>query len=564
MIFNMGSDLFSLKALALELDKELKGAKVDKIQQPECDELRFFLRSRSKNACLVASCNAQAPRVHLTATKKASPKVAPGMLMLLRKYLSVAVISEIGIYNADRILYVKFSARNEMGDEAEYYLFAEIMNRYSNLVFTDSNLIILDAIKHLPLDIARDHVVMRGVKYAPVKQQKISYLLGGEKELAAFEGGDLFRYILNNISGFCGNTVTELLLRAGVPQTLDGALSDEQLSRLIAALKSFREMREFAPCIQFGEVYPMQYRSLGEATSYAFMSEAYDALYTDIDIQIRNRARLKALSSQVKKLLARIDKNIAQDVERLNECESMDKFRIYGELIVGNIYLIKRGDETLECENYFDGTRAKIKLDPTLSPSKNAAAYFAKYNKLKRTKEFTVGKLSSDRELKNYVMSIESELESLPYEASVTPIEEELEALGVGKRKAGTKVRKEQKEPPYIYEVDGFEILRGKNNLQNDELTFKTACSSDIWLHVKNEHGPHVVILCEGRSVPEKVIKIAAEIAACFMGAASDVDYTRRVNVKRKPGGHPAQVVYVNFKTLRVNPDPHKEFLIKS
>ena len=215
----MGSDLFALSALADELNTALKGARVDKIQQPEVDELRFFVRANGQNKCLVASCNAGAPRIHFTTSKKQNPKVAPNLCMLLRKYLTNSVIEGVKIYNLDRILSIKFNAKTEMKDDATFYLFVEIMNRYSNIVFTDENLVILDAVKHLPLDIARDHVVLRGVAYSPVSQKKISYLSDCFSVFEDFNGGDLHKHLLDNLSGFSGATASEFLFRAG----LDGA-----------------------------------------------------------------------------------------------------------------------------------------------------------------------------------------------------------------------------------------------------------------------------------------------------------------------------------------------------
>lgn len=563
----MGSDLYALSALASELNATLKGARVDRIQQPEADELRFFMRAGRRNVCLVASCNANVPRLHLTESKKQSPMTAPNLCMLLRKYLINASVDGIGVYNADRILYIKFNAKTEMRDDASYYLFVEIMNRYSNIVFTDENLVILDAVKHLPLDSAREHTVVRGVRYSPVVQPKTSYLNDCFSIFYNFGGGDLKRFILDNISGFSGTTVTELLLRASVPEQT-AELTADMLERLICELENFRANKAFTPCIINGEVYPTVYHSLqakGEAKIFDSMSEAYDALNTDIDAGVRNRARLKALATQTKRLRARVEKNIAIDLEHLKECENMDKYRVYGELVVNNIYKIQRGDGELECLNYYDGTTVKIPLNPQLSPSKNSTAYYNKYNKLKRTKEFVEKKLADDRNLLLYVCSIEEEIAALPFEASIAPIEEELASLGGVKRKSSKgKVRKEQAEPPYVYLVDGFYIYRGKNNIQNDELTFKLASSNDIWLHLKNDHGAHTVIITEGRAVPDKVIKIACEITASTKQASADVDYTARRNVKRQPNGHPGQVIYENYKTALSKPDAHKEFLIKS
>lgn len=566
----MGSDLFALSALARELNDNLQGARIDKIQQPESDELRFFVRSKGKNQCLVVSCNAGAPRIHLTNSKKVSPQVAPNLCMLLRKYLLSATISDVSIYNFDRIVRIRFDAKTEMRDEAVFYLFVEIMNRYSNIVFTDENLVILDAVKHLPLDVERNHVVLRGVPYSPVSQKKISYLTDCFSVFNDFKGGDLHRFIQDNISGFSGATIEELLLRANINSNV-GTFGAIERERLFKTIKDFASVATntpeipLCPCIiNDKEVYPIEYRSLensdkSNVKTLESMSDAYDALITDCDKDIRNKARLKSLATIAKHLRQKVEKNIAIDLQKLAECEDMDKYRLWGELIVNYIYLVKKGDEKLVCVNYYDNSQVAIPLDLRLTPSKNSTAYYAKYNKLKRTKEFVSKKLEKDKDLLEYVKSIEDEIANLPYESDTSAIEQELEALGGGKKKSSkNKVRKEKAEPPYVYFVDGFYIYRGKNNLQNDELTFKIASSNDVWLHLKNEHGSHTIIVTEGRTVPEKVLKIAGEITASTKQAPCEVDYTERRNVKRKPDGHPGQVIYANYKTMISEPNPHK------
>lgn len=566
----MGSDLFALSALARELNDNLQGARIDKIQQPESDELRFFVRSKGKNQCLVVSCNAGAPRIHLTTSKKVSPQVAPNLCMLLRKYLLSATISDVSIYNHDRIVRIRFDAKTEMRDEATFYLFVEIMNRYSNIVFTDENLVILDAVKHLPLDVERNHVVLRGVPYSPVLQKKISYLTDCFSVFNDFKGGDLHRFIQDNISGFSGATIEELLLRANINSNV-GTFGAIERERLFKTIKDFASVATntpeipLCPCIiNDKEVYPIEYRSLeisdkSNVKTFESMSDAYDALITDCDKDIRNKARLKSLATIAKHLRQKVEKNIAIDLQKLAECEDMDKYRLWGELIVNYIYLVKKGDEKLVCVNYYDNSQVEIPLDLRLTPSKNSTAYYAKYNKLKRTKEFVSKKLEKDKDLLEYVKSIEDEIANLPYESDTSAIEQELEALGGGKKKSSkSKVRKEKAEPPYVYFVDGFYVYRGKNNIQNDELTFKVASSNDIWLHLKNEHGSHTIIVTEGRTVPEKVLKIAGEITASTKQAPCEVDYTERRNVKRKPDGHPGQVIYVNYKTMISEPNPHK------
>lgn len=562
----MGSDFLALSALADELDAKLKGARMDKIVQPEADEIRLHLRAGGKTVCLVASCNAGAPRLHITSERKQNPVTAPGFCMLLRKYLSVSAVEEVGMWQNDRIIFLRFTARTEMRDNAEFYLFIEIMNRYSNIVFTSSDLVILDAVKHLGFDDGGGHVVLRGVRYAPPEQPKPNYRTEeGKRALHDFPGGDLHRFILDKMSGFSGATVAEILRRAELPADLPRPLSEEEKERLGTLLDALGDVTHapfYAPCVIGKEVYPFPYAAAkGERRDFPDIVSAYDALYTAADRDLRNKARLKALSTAVKHLRSRTEKNIAIDRERLKECENMDKWRVMGELIVTNIYRIKRGDKVLKCTDYYTGEEREIPLDERLTPSGNSTAYFNRYNKLKRTKEFTEKKLAADLLLLDYVASLEEEIASLPYDAPSTAIEEELERLGAVRKKSKGKVRREKAEPPAEYVVGGFTVLAGKNNLQNDELTFRVASSSDLWLHLKNRHGAHVVVLTEGKTVPEEVIKVAAEIAAASAGANAEVDYTLRRYVKRRPSGHPGQVIYTDFKTTVARPDAHPELL---
>lgn len=566
----MGSDLVALSALAAELNYTLTGARVDKIVQPDPDEVRFFVRNNGKNLCLCVSCNSGAPRMHLTASKKPNPLNAPSLCMLLRKHLQISSIDDVSVFNNDRILRIKFNARTEMKDNATYYLFVEIMNRYSNIVFTDENLVILDAVKHLPLDVAKTHVVLRGVKYEPVGQNKISYLTDCFSVFDNFNGGDLHQFILDNLSGFSGVTVSEIISRSGLENTRSAPLSNDEKARLFSVIDEFKNITKapyFAPVVVGDkDVFPYHYHVLENksATRYNTMSEAYDGLYSVTDTEIRNKARLKTLTTAVKHLKARVEKNIKTDLERLKECENMEEYRLFGELIVANIYRINKGDKILICDNYYTGKKAEIKLDEMLTPSGNSKFYYAKYNKLKRQQEFTEKKLVTDQNLYNYVLSIENELAILPYDCSTIGIEDELERLGVLKKKnVKGKVRKEKSEPPYSYEHNGFTILKGRNNIQNDELTFRMASGSDLWLHVKNGHGAHVVVFAEGKQIPDETIKVAAEIACSDFQGSQNVDYTERRNVKRMPNGHPGQVIYVNYKTALVTPDVHSELKTK-
>ncbi len=569
----MASDCIALGALADELDSALRGARVNKIVQPEADEIRLFFRAAGgRNLVLVISCNAGAPRMHFTSSQKPNPAGAPAFCMLLRKHLGTALVERVFLHENDRIIGIMFSARTEMKDKATFFLFTEIMNRYSNIVLTDGELTILDAVKHLPPEDEDSHVVLRGVKYRPPAQSKPYF--GSSENVSAvldsFGGGDLHRALLGGLSGLTGVSVSEWLRRAGVPADCPAPLDENKKSRLLWVAAEFSDIRSsslYAPCISGGkEVLPFPYLTIdAETTPYPSLSDAYDAFYTSVDAAMRLKARMKSISAAVKRLITRTKKNIEIDRSRLAECEKADELRIKGELIVSNIYRIKKGDTVLVCDNYYTGGQTEVELDERLSPSQNSAAYFARYAKLKRTKQFTDKKLADDLALLSYAESVQAEIDRMSPADSSAPIERELERLGVLRKKAVKgKVRAERPEPPLEYEIEGFLVLAGKNNLQNDELTFRTASAGDIWLHAKNFHGAHVIIRTRGSEVPEPVIKAAAEIAAANAGAQVEVDYTFRRNVKRLPGGHPGQVVYTDYKTVIARPDKHPELLRES
>ncbi len=563
----MSCDLFTLSALAEELNDTLKGARIDKIQQPEQDEIRFFVRTVGRNLCLCISCNSGAPRIHLTNTKKVNPVSAPQFLMLLRKHLSAANIVEIEVFNNDRIVKLEFNARTEMQDNATYYIFFEMMNRYSNIVFTDKDLKILDSVKKLGLDSDRDHVVLRGMTYESVFQPKISYKTIDKSIFASYNGTSAHKFILDNLSGFSGITASELLCRAGIEPSDENITSDKfnNIFNQIGKFKFIRKQDFYQPCIIANkEVYNFPYSVLkGEIQNFDTLSEAFDALYGECDKQIRNKARLKDLISVTKKLVSRTEKNISIDLQKLSECENLEQWKLFGELIVSNIYKIKLGDKFLECVNYYDNTTVKIPLDERYSPSKNSNQYYTKYNKLKRTKEFVEKKLKEDEILLDYAKSILLELESLPYGETSTQIEDELEKLKLINRKSSkNKVRKEKPTDPLEFEIEGFTVYVGKNNIQNETLTFKMAANSDVWMHAKKYHGSHSIIKAQGKDVPKTVLNCVAEILAAQQNASTEIDFTQKKNVKRQPNGHPGQVIYENYSTVIALPNPHKEFLI--
>ncbi|HKL94127.1 MAG TPA: NFACT family protein, partial [Clostridia bacterium] len=554
----MSCDLFVLNALASELNAHMSGGKIDKITQPEMDEVRFHIRKNGQNLCLVASCNAQAPRLNLTESKKQNPVNAPAFCMLLRKHLLGARIDKISIFNQDRTICIDFSSRTEMQDEARYKIYVELMNRYSNIVFVDGNEIILDAVKRLPLDEQRDHAVFRGLVYEPIKQPKTCVFSAQIIDFENFTGGNLEDFIMSSFSGFSRSTTRELIAKTR-QQSFDEIKSNDKLDittydtqtaitspmtkmqaeKIVEQISHFENIAsssDFSPCTIDNNVYPFPYSTLVcennlnlSVKNYATLSQAFDAQNSNIDTAVRLKAKTKHLVLAIKRMREHTEKRIIANREKLKECENMEQSRIFGELIITNIYKIKRGDKDVIVENYYSGKDTEIPLDEKLSPSQNSNAYYKKYNKLKRTEVFLEKKTAEDEVLLNYLASIEDSINQIELNDNLSDIENELASIGAIKK--GNKERSEKRskpQPPLKYKYDDFTILKGKNNIQNDNLTFKIASSRDTWLHLKDAHGAHCVIICEGRIPPYEVIKFAAEITASSLTESAQVDYTER------------------------------------
>ena len=559
-------DLFTLNALATELNENLYGAKIDKIVQPETDEIRLYLRRKNRNFVLVISANAKVPRIHLTSTKKANPANAPAFCMLLRKHLAVGAVEKVSVVNCDRIIKIDFICKSELKDFLRYAIIVELMGRYSNVVFLDGDGKILDAVKKTSLDDER-HAVFKGVTYVPPQLPKNSVFSDSFKghllnvDFKSFPS--VTDALISNFSGFTKASWALCLSLAKIdPATHE--LSADGLNRLSDAVERMKNVNAqpiFKPSVQSGEAVCVPDPSL-PFEECSTLSEAMEKSLDKLDGEARVQSKTKYLKGATKRLLERIKKNLETYRQKLADCEFMENEKIAGELIYSNIYKIKKGDGKIKVFNYYTSEEEEILLDPTLSPSQNAKKHFDRYAKLKRTKEFLTNRIKEEESLYEYALSIEHSVSNLKASDSTEEIENELFALGA--LHVRTKRSKTDKPlPPVRYEVNGFTVLKGKNNNQNDAITFKIAKSDDIWLHVKNAPSAHTVILTGGSQPDEMTIKTACEIAASDFTATATVDYTLRKNVKRKQPYRPGQVYYTDFSSLTVEPNAHEELKVK-
>ncbi len=571
----MPNDLVTLKALSAELNFTLAGGKIEKIYQPEKDEITLNIRSKGQKYNLVISCNAQNPRIHLTSFKKENPITAPSFCMHLRKYLTSGIIESINILGEDRIFDIAIISKTEMKDIVKLHLIAEMMGRYSNILLLNSNFIITDAIKQVSFDAATKRCVLPSCKYTMPEQTKLlpSNKSGITELLNDFKGGDLAKYLCNGISGLSFITAEEIIFKAGIDKNAI-PLNVDKLVLYINKFFNIFGSDMYSPCIStdsdgnsldyFVTNYNSQNLTFKKCDN---LSCAIEALTLKKDIDERHREKAKHLFNAIKKYKNRNQKKLQKANEKLNECDKMDEYKKYGELITSNLYKLKKGDEYLQCVDYYNEEMPEItiKLNPQYSPSKIAQDYFKKYNKLKRTLDIILKQIDETEEDLKYIDTVEQTLTNCNLSADLYQIEQELYQIGAIK-KMKTKMPKSAKEgSPILYEYENFLIAVGKNNFQNDKLTFKTANGGDIWLHTLNYHGSHTVIFTDGENPPDNVITFAAQVAAFYSnGNQNDkvpVDYTLKKFVKRNPNGKPGMVTYTNQKTAYVKPCEYKEYI---
>lgn len=571
----MPNDLVTLNALSKELNNALAGGKIEKIFQPEKDEISIIIRSKGIKHNLVISCNAQNPRIHLSAIKKENPITAPTFCMHLRKYLTSGIIENISLLNHDRIFLISIIARNELKDTVNYRLIAEMMGRYSNILLINSEFKISDAMKQVSFDAATKRCILPSVKYLPPEQNKIlpTQTDAIKQILSVYKSNGLAKHLYTNISGIAPETANDIIARVSL-NDVERALTEKEINALLNMIIRYFNIYDdelYSPCISTDtqgnatDYYATQYLNLNAPQSVESLSQAIEKINGVKDIGERHREKTKHLTQALKKYKNRNEKKLQKAKEKLIECENTEQFKKYGELILSNLYKIKKGDTALITTDYYEeGTpEITIPLNIQFTPSKCAQDYFKKYNKLKRAKQVVEQQIIETQDLLDYAKSIESSITNSISSSDLLQIEEELYKIGAIKKVKSIKNKSVKAGSPIIYEYKNFIICVGKNNIQNDKLTFKTARNSDIWLHALHYHGSHVVIITEGTTPDDEVLVFASELAAYYsQGQTSDkvpVDYTEIRFVKKNPNGNLGMVNYTNQHTLYVTPKAHLE-----
>lgn len=548
----MPQDAFTLKFVCAEIASRLVGGKISRINQPEKDELTLIIYTKTGTVKLEISAQAQNNRISLSDDEKPNPANAPNFCMLLRKHLQNAEITGVRQIGFERIVVFDFLCSSDFSD-SEMQLYCEIMGKYSNVVLVHEGTI-LGAMKTTALEDNAKRILFAGAKYAlPAPQDKAD-----PRDLDALRAvmreacGNTAKYISGNVEGIAYSTAAEMTAAYGENVTA------EQIYEYVHG--------EAAPCVTYAGGVPADFKVRSCAASQKrcdTLLEAqtlyYSYVYTKKTFEAKKRKLEGALSSRIKKC----EKRLAQMEEKLFECEEADTVKLKGELITANIYRIERGMSSFEAVNYYDeeGGTVTIALDKQLTPAQNAQKYYKKYAKLKRTVEnLSVQKAQAEEQL-GYLESIRSSISAAELLVDLAETEEELISLGFIKQD-GQKKKQKALSPYRTYVCEGFKILAGRNNVQNERLT-KSLSADDVWLHAQKYHSSHVGIITEGRPVPERVLGAAAEICAHYSDGRSGnkipVDYAYKKYVKKPPQKATGFFVYTDYKTVLVDPDGHEE-----
>ena len=573
----MPQDAFTIKYLAKELDSILKNAKITKINQPEADEVVLTTYGKEGTKKVVLSANSNLFRCHITKEEKPNPITAPSFCMLLRKHLQGSIILGVDTPTNDRIIQFSILSKNEMQDNENVKLVIELISGLANIILVNKDDVILGSLKKNSIDDEKaKRIIMTGTKYEFPYSNKIAFsnLTKIEHLLNEFKEGNITDYLMNNVAGFAYSTLQELVFRANVSDKIVLTNSDKQLflSTLENALNV--KEKEINPQIVYNNgkpkdflLFPYNSQSFEKTTPCNTLNDAICRYYSEKDTVLRINEHGKRLSDVIKNNISRSEKKLAAQKEQLSSSENLEKDRLYGELITSYIYKIKRGDEYLLAENYYDTpqTTVKIPLDKNLSPSQNAQVYYKRYNKKKRTIEKVSQQIIETTAHLDMLYNFKANLKQVKNVEELKLIEQDLiNAKIISIKKTGKKARKDLPNKPYEYNYKGFNILVGRNSTENEYITHKLGKGKDVWFHVKKAFGSHVLLKYEGEPFPDDVYEICAEIAAYYSensnAPKTDVDYTEVKNVKKPPSGKLGLVIYNTNYSMTVSPKENKEY----
>ena len=566
------------KYISNELNSILKGGRISKIHQPDKEAVVIQVRANGENYRLFLTSNAASSRIHLTEKQFENPDTPPVFCMLLRKHLMGGIIKGFFTNGFERIITMEAEVMDELGDLASKKLVIEVMGRHSNIILLNSSDKIIDSIKHVGFEVNRIREVLPARTYIlPPAQEKLdptdSSTFNVLRREAPSCGRKTESFLLDRLKGFSPTLCREIVHRAGIDDTKPAnELTVQETERLINELENMMRSLENngpTPVIVYeeGTNKPVDYhcvtlKQFNSAESFALLSQAIDSFYSQKYSREFNNQRARDLKNLVEKHLEKCEKRLDINLNTYEESKHYEKYRLFGELITANIYALSKGMEKALVVNYYDpdGQSIEIPLDKNKSPQENAKNYFKKYNKAKTAFVYSGKEIEALKQEIAYLESVLYAIENAENTTQLNEIRLELYEQGYAKQPMtkGKKVAPSPVAPLKIVSSDGFEILIGRSNKENDKLTLKMARHEDIWLHTKNVPGSHVVIRTEGKEVPPNTLLEAAQYAAWFSKARNtskiEVDYTFVRNVKKPSGAKPGMVIYTNYNTIVASP----------
>ena len=570
----MAFDGIVISNLVKELNETIINGRISKIAQPENDALLLTIKGNHGQIRLLLSASASLPLIYLTKENKPSPLTAPNFCMLLRKHIANGKIIKIYQPHMERIINFEIEHLNELGDICHKVLIVEIMGKHSNIIFCNDHGMVIDSIKHISAQVSSVREVLPGRDYFIPETQGKSNPLSASRELfwekAYGRPLPVQKAIYTAFTGISPVVASELCFRAGIDGDRPSeSLSEEEKGHLFHHFTWLMDdIREgnFCPNLIKNGKEPIEFSAVGltqyadyTALEYSSISEVLETFYADKDIFTRIRQKSADLRKVVNTVLERSRKKYDLQQKQLHDTKKRDKYKVYGELIHTYGYDLEDNAKKLEALNYYTNEMVSIPLDPQLTPQENAQKYFDKYNKLKRTYEALTELTEETKEEILHLESISTSLDIAISEDDLTQIKEELVQFGYVKKKHTNKKTKIKSKPFHYLSSDGYHMYVGKNNFQNDELTFKFATGNDWWFHAKGMPGSHVVVKTNGDELPDRTFEEAGRLAAYYSnGRGTDkveIDYLEKKHVKKPNGSKPGFVVYYTNYSLVASPD---------
>lgn len=570
----MAFDGIVVANLVCELNKTILNSKISKIAQPETDELLFTLKGQNGQFRLAMSASASLPFLYLTKQNKPSPLTAPNFCMVLRKHIANGRIIGITQPDLERIIQFEIEHLDELGDLCHKKLIIELMGKHSNIIFCKEDGTIIDSIKHVSAQISSVREVLPGRMYfipdTTHKKNPLTVLQEDFLQTVCEKPEPIAKAIYTSYTGISPSIANEICFRAGVDGDFSmSSLHEDEKLHLFHNFDWFMtDIKEehFSPNIMYKGKEPVEFASLPytsyeeyTVTNYDSISEVLETYYASRNIYTRIRQKSSDLRRIVTTALERNRKKFLLQQKQLKDTEKREKYRIYGELLNTYGYHLESGAKKLEALNYYTNEMITIPLDDQLSASENAKKYFDRYGKLKRTYEALTTLIEETKDEITHLESIATALDIAVSEDDLVQIKEELIEFGYIRKKRGDKKAKIKSKPFHYISSDGFHIYVGKNNYQNDELTFKFATGNDWWFHAKGMPGSHVIVKTEGEELPDRTFEEAGRLAGFYSkGRDNDkveIDYLQKKNVKKPNKSAPGFVVYYTNYSLTIQPD---------